>query len=212
MKTLTEFDGFSLRNALAKKQELTTLGKTAEELVPALGEALKVEGDRLNYLAAALEVVGTKTESLKRVVVYTAEEGKPAPKGTTEKDGKYYLVEYFFVPSAKKERRPGHDKGKGPRGKKRGRDGKRGRGPRRDPSQMQATDGGPANAGAPATGGDEQGENRRRRRRPPRGAPRAPKSSTPPNVKPNVVPNAQPSAAPAQAAQDTTTESQTQSS
>lgn len=134
MKTLTEFDGFSLRNAMTKKQELLASGKTPEELPQAMGEALKVEGDRLSFLLAALAVIEGRSDNLKRVVVYSVDEGKAAPKGTVEKDGKHFLAEYFFVPQAKKEqrrdgRRPRDGKG---RGKKRGgRDG-RNRGPRRE--------------------------------------------------------------------------------
>jgi hypothetical protein len=146
VKTLTEFDGFSLRNALAKKQELAASGKTADDLPQALGEALKVEGDRLTYLLAALEVIESKPENLKRVVVYNVDEGKQAPKGTIEKGGKHFLAEYFFIPSAKKERRTSAGPGKGSRGKKKGRGG-RGRGPRREGSQgnrgSQKTDGAP---------------------------------------------------------------------
>lgn len=169
MKTFTEFDGFSLKNATAKKAELVAAGKTAEELPQAMGEALKVEGDRLTYLLAALEVTEGRTDGLKRVVVYTVDEGKSAPKGAVQKGEKYFLAEYFYVPAPK--RAPGKDReergGRGGRGGK----GKRGRG--------KGGRGGKPGEARTEGGGGGRGRGPRRER-----APRPEKPSGPPNVKP----------------------------
>ena len=186
MKTLTEFDGFSLKNAHAKKQELVGAGKTAEELPQALGEALKVEGDRLTYLLSALELIEGKPEGIKRVVVYAVEEGKPAPKGTVQKGEKHFLAEYFFVPQAKRPDREGrHGRGGrdgGGKGKKRGR-GRGGRGGTRGeragrpgPEGLQAAEG--------TGGGSEAGRENKRRPRPNR-------AKRPPGALPNVKPVSQ---------------------
>src|SRR5689334_15778059 len=70
MKTLTEFPGMNLKNAAKARQDLITGGKTPEELGPALGEALKLEGERLTILMKALDLIQTRLEDLKRVVVY----------------------------------------------------------------------------------------------------------------------------------------------
>jgi hypothetical protein len=129
MKTLTEFPVMNLKNAIRTKQELVTSGKTAEELPQALGEVLKIEGDRLNWLINAVELVGTKQEDLKRVVVYGLNEGEKAPAHATQKGDQYYLVEYY--PSLNKNTGKGHPKSDHPgqenrKGKKRGRGGRRG--------------------------------------------------------------------------------------
>lgn len=192
MKTLTEFDGFSLRNAITKKKELLAAGKTAEELPQALGEALKVEGDRLTLLLAAVELTESKTDQLKRVVVYSVEEGKSAPKGTVEKDGKHFLTEFFFAPSSQKA--PRDEKGRGG-----GRDKKGGRGGKpRGGGQKREAGGGPGgpNRGAPS------GPGRGAPNAPGRGGPgggagggggrdrRPPRDGAKPNVsaKPHVLP------------------------
>lgn len=192
MKTLTEFDGFSLKNAHAKKAELVAAGKTAEELPQALGEALKVEGDRLTFLLAALEVTEGKAEGLKRVVVYTVDEGKSAPKGAMQKGEKYFLPEYFYTAAPKRPAGKGRDddrggrggkgkrgRGKGGRGGERGRDGKRGEA-RADGAPRE---GGEAGVGGGGGGGRGRGPRRER-------APRPDKPSGPPNVKPLATPKA----------------------
>src|SRR5437868_3151996 len=110
MKTLTEFTGPTLKNASKTKADLLAAGKTPEELPQAMGEALKIEGDKLKFLMAALETVGDKFNDLKRVVVSAG-----AAEGETEK----YHAEYF-APLASKNAKPergGRDGGKGGRGR-----------------------------------------------------------------------------------------------
>lgn len=204
MKTLTEFDGFRLKNALAKKAELSAAGKTPEELPAAMGEVLKLEGDKLTLFLAALEHAEKRAEGLKRIVVFTVEEGKKAPHGAVQVGDKWFLAEFFYTPAPKRESkhsdRDGGKRGRGKRGKGRGGRDRNARGPRPEGAPA-STNEGAAQAAGDSTG--EQGEKRRRRRRPPRG-PRAPGAGTgananasastgsKPNVKPNVVPNPTP--------------------
>ena len=184
MKTLTEFTAFGLKQAVQTQASLTQQGKTPEELPAAMGEAMKMEGDRLSYLMGALEVIsskgpkGPRTEDLKRVLVFSIAEGDKVPHGALvkEADGKKtgYMAEYY--PSLQKNSGPSRqtDKpGENFRGKK-GDRGKKGKGPRRqrgqlDPSRSHSE---PAPAGAQmASDQNSQGHGeirRPRRNRPPR--------------------------------------------
>jgi hypothetical protein len=150
MKTMTEFSSFALKTAVEAADALATSGKTPEELPAALGEQLKLEGDKLTWMVAAIDVARAKNKNLKRILVLVLNEGEAAPKGAEVKEGFVLLPETFpsaHAPAApqKDDRRDGKRGGK--RGDKRGgrdgkpgagRDGKPGggergaRGPRRD--------------------------------------------------------------------------------
>jgi hypothetical protein len=182
MKTLTEFDGFSIQRALNTKKELLAAGKTAEELPAAMGEALKLEGDKLTYFLNALELAETKPDGLKRVVVYAIEEGKSAPQGSVLKGDKHFRLEHFYTHQPKPAR-PERDARGGGKGKKDGdrkkRGGRGGGGGRRPDQSAGGKPGEPLVAGAPVKpgGGD----------RPPRVS-RPPREQAPKNDKPVVVP------------------------
>jgi hypothetical protein len=123
MKTLTEFTSQSLKAAAKTQQELTAAGKTAEELPAALSEALKVEGDKLTRLLAAVEVVGEKYNDLKRVLVLQGAEGEKPPTGGRLIGELYYVTEYYASSAPKRD--DSRDERGGGRG---GRDGRRGGG------------------------------------------------------------------------------------
>lgn len=174
MKTITEFSGNTLKTVLKTRQELLATGKTPEELTAALSEALKLEGEKLTLTLNAAEIVEKKSNNLKRVVVWTLQEGEKAPKGMLQKGDHYFVVEYF--PGAP-ERKPGRDRrdsrdrpGRGGKkgGGRKGRDGKRGE--KRD---FPAKDQSPALAAAGQTDGAATegvaGEKKRRHRWKPRG-------------------------------------------
>lgn len=131
MKTLTEFFGPALKTALKAKEDLVAAGKTAEELPAAIGEALKVEGDKLKHLLSALEAVGSKWGDLKRVVVLGLNEGEKAP-GQAQLIGEAYFVTEYYAPVGKPvAARGGRDDSRGGRGdKKRGGGKREGRGGR----------------------------------------------------------------------------------
>jgi hypothetical protein len=140
MKTLTEVAAPNLKNAAKVKQDLAAAGKTAEEMPQALGEALKLEGDKLNFLINAVDLVGDKQTDLKRVVVYALNEGETAPKGVQQKGEHYYMVEYYpsLNPPKAKGRGDQHEGRGGKRGGRGGRgdkDKKRGGGGRGGPRQ-----------------------------------------------------------------------------
>lgn len=159
MRTVTEFAALTIKNAAKTQQELTAAGKTAEELPAAMGEALKLEGDRLNHLLGALEVAGNRLDDLKRVLVIALNEGETAPSGAQQK-GEQWLIAEYFAPLVKKGAHPAEDRS-GKRGDKRGdRRGKRGpgRGGDKDrggrPPRGPRAEGGPKGAGPkPVTSG-----------------------------------------------------------
>jgi hypothetical protein len=155
MKTITEFSGFQLSAALKKFAELSTSGKTAEECAQEMGSLYKLEGDKLKYFLAALDVAKAKPNHLKRVLVFSLNEGEKAPAGAIEKEGTHYASEFFYVPEPKKnQKREGKHfggKGRGGKGRGKGRGGKGGgdrdrnergrapRGPRRDSKPSAAS-------------------------------------------------------------------------
>jgi len=149
MKTLTEFVAVTLRTAAKTRAELTSGGKTIEELPPAMGEALKLEGDKLNFMMNALEVVGDRSDDLKRVIVFTLVEGEKAPTHAKQMGEHYYLVEYYPSLHAKKPRADSRDeRGGGRDGKGKGRGDKRGGKPGGDRPEQSAA-GGPGGGRPP---------------------------------------------------------------
>jgi hypothetical protein len=200
MKTITEFSASTLKNALKTRQELVTAGKTPEELPAALAEALKLEGDKLNILLAAAEAVERKSDDLKRVVVWSLQEGEVAPKGLEKKGDHYFAIEYFPPMPGQQRGRHGQDKGRGDgkgRGDRKGKGGKRGErggrgGPRRDGQR-------PEGAQAGAAGDRENKPGRNFRPRGPRrdGASAGPVAQGPKGViTPKITPNIMPAATP----------------
>jgi hypothetical protein len=144
MKTVTEFSGFWLRDALAKTKEIETNlaseGKTAEELAAAKNETLasylteryKLEGDRLALFLQALAVAGAKpkeSENLKRVVVYGVTEGEKIPSHLRMEGAHAFGPEYLPpVRGSKPQDRRGGDRPGKPgdkKGKRRGGKGRR---------------------------------------------------------------------------------------
>ena len=177
MKTLTEFFGMNLKQAAQTRKELIVSGKTPEELTGALGEALKMEGDRLNHLIHALDAVGTRVQDLKRVVVFTLNEGEKAPQKAVQKGEHYYLVEYYPTLERAQPRGPSDRFEKGDKkGRKNQRRGRRGdRTDQRKPDSLAS--------GSDPKGEGAEGEEKRRRRprRFPKRAPH-PQASTQPTT------------------------------
>jgi hypothetical protein len=196
MKTITEFAAITLKNAAKTKQELTTAGKTAEELPAAMGEALKLEGDKLIFLLGALEAVGEKTNELKRVVVLALNEGEKAPTGVKQIGEKYFSIEFYQSmqkPRADEGRDGGRgDKRGGKRGDKRGAGGGgRGDGKRGEGRPGGDRGGAPGERGASAGPGGDRGPGGAPGGRGPR-APRPQGAGGPPNIKPVIKPNVTP--------------------
>ncbi|OQW50364.1 MAG: hypothetical protein A4S09_00800 [Proteobacteria bacterium SG_bin7] len=126
MKSITEFPAFTLRAALATKTQLTSEGKSAEEITAAMGTTYKLEGDRLKHFMNALDVANNNADGLKRVLVMSLAEGEAAPAKATKVEEAYYVPDIFvaFVP------KPPQQKGRGGRGKGGDRGGKGDRKPK----------------------------------------------------------------------------------
>ena len=92
---------------------------TAEPAAPVvdtaalMGEAFKMEGEKLGFFMNALEIAKRRPQHIKRIIVMSLNEGEKAPADTIEKDGKVYLMEHFFVPEAQKHLKKGKTFGKG---------------------------------------------------------------------------------------------------
>lgn len=123
MKSVTEFPNFQLNQALKTKTDLTAAGKTPEEVQAGLGEAYKLEGDRLKHFCNAIDVAGANPDKLKRVIVITLAEGEKAPNKATQVEEHYYVPDFYVEakPAAAKD-------AKGGRGGRGGRGGPGGRG------------------------------------------------------------------------------------
>ncbi|NDD91046.1 hypothetical protein EBZ37_03050 [bacterium] len=191
MKTLTEFSAFNLRDANQKAKEISDAlkaeGKPAEEADQAkketlnayLAEKYKLEGDKLNLFLAALEIAQAKPneiENLKRIVVYTLNEGEKVPGTLIQRESHAFGAEYLrsLRPQRQDRRSAGskHAKGKG-----------KGRGKRRGDLKGKRPDGGNERRGANATPGETkprpEGGRDQRRDRKGRG-PRPPRKDLPP--------------------------------
>lgn len=118
MKSVTEFAGYTLTQALAAQKAFAAEGKTPEEVQAALGEKYKFEGDKLKYFIAALDVASKETNPLKRVIVTSLNEGEIAPAKSTKIEEMCYVTELLITtkaaPAEKSDNR--NNKGRGGRG------------------------------------------------------------------------------------------------
>lgn len=125
MKTLTEFSAANLRAAQKTISDThaseAAQGKTPEELTALVSEALKCEGDKFKHLSQALEMLKSRGDGLKRVLVMTVGEGEKAPQGAVAVEAFHYLAEYFPQAASASRGRDSYDRD--PRGR---RDGRRG--------------------------------------------------------------------------------------
>ncbi len=138
MKTITEFAGTTLKNALNVVEILTKESKTPEEIAAQLTQIFKAEGDKLKHLQAAMDVSKGRQEGLKRVVVLTLDEKDKAPQNAEKREENHYLCEFFpGDPNSQRRRGAGRDGfdgrdgrggGRGDGVRRGGRDGKRGAG------------------------------------------------------------------------------------
>jgi len=124
MKTLTEFSGFTLKEALAKKSALIAEGKSEEEVLAAIHEQLKLDEAKAGFYKNVVDMTSSRIDRVKRVVVaLKATETEKVPEAYMEREGHFYLVEYF--PTADSRARMGASDrddrgGRGGRGNDRG--------------------------------------------------------------------------------------------
>src|SRR4051812_3351298 len=96
MKTLTEFSGFVLKDALSKKAALIAEGKTEEEAQAAINEILKLDETKTPFYKNAIDMTSSRLDRVKRVVVaLKATETEKVPESFVEREGHFYLLEYF---------------------------------------------------------------------------------------------------------------------
>jgi hypothetical protein len=119
MKTITEFSGFTLKEAIAKKAALITEGKSDEEAQTTINEQLKLDEAKSPFYKNAVDMTNSRLDRVKRVVVaLKSSETEKVPEAFAERDGHFYLVEFF--PSAD-SRGPSRDSGRDDFGGGRGR-------------------------------------------------------------------------------------------
>ena len=105
MKTITEFSGFVLKEAMAKKAALITEGKTEEEALAVIHEQLKLDETKAPFYKNAVDMTSSRIATVKRVVVaLRGTETEKVPEAFAEREGHFYLVEYFPQAGA----RPSH--------------------------------------------------------------------------------------------------------
>lgn len=100
MKSVTEFPAFKLFQGLKSKTDLTTAGKTPEEIMQTLGESFKLEGDKLKHFSNAIDLASQNQDKLGRVLVMSLSEGENIPPKAVKVD------EHYYVPEFQKEIRP----------------------------------------------------------------------------------------------------------
>lgn len=132
MKAITEFSVFTLTKALQVKTALLADGKTPEEIQENLGQNLKMEGDKLNYLVQSLDVANENMTHLKRILVLKLDEGDKAPPKAVAGTEVHFVPEFFAtgpaIAAATSSKGGGN---RGGRGNQRG--GKGGGGPKGSP-------------------------------------------------------------------------------
>jgi hypothetical protein len=187
MKTLTELQPARLKLVADKRTELTTAGKTAEELPAALAEATQIEAEKLVHFTNANELLAGRTQGLKRVVALQLTEGEKAPKDSRPFGEFHYVIEYFPSAPQRPVREERDSRGGGRDGKRGGkRDGKRGdrgngRGPRPVRENSGSLQGEATLGGAPAQTDSAQtpGAGDRPARPPRQRRPRTPRAERP---------------------------------
>jgi hypothetical protein len=129
MKTITEFSGFTLKDAINKKAAMIAEGKSEDEAQTAINELLKLlDETKVAFYKNAVDMSKSRIDQVKRVVVAVkSTDAEKVPEAFSEREGNFYLVEFFSqsVPAGR-----GHQDERDDRGGRhsRGRDGGRGRG------------------------------------------------------------------------------------
>jgi hypothetical protein len=100
MKSVTEFPVFKLVQVIKTKADLVAAGKTPEEVQQAVGEAYKMEGDKLKHFINAADVASQNMDKLFRVLVVTLAEGETIPAKAAK------MEEHYYVPEFQKEAKP----------------------------------------------------------------------------------------------------------
>lgn len=113
MKSVSEFQIFTLNQGIKSKAVLTAESKTPEEIESSLGASFKLEGDKIKYFINAIDVAEKNLQNLKRVRILSLNEDEKAPHKAVKVEELYYVPEFYveIKPVVKDEH-----KGKGGRG------------------------------------------------------------------------------------------------
>jgi hypothetical protein len=126
MKTITEFSGFTLKDALSKKSALIAEGKSEDEAQVAINEQLKLlDETKVTFFKNAVDMCKSRLDQVKRIVVAVkSSDTEKVPEMFSEREGNFYLIEYFPQndSSARGGKREGRDFKGGDRGRGRGHD------------------------------------------------------------------------------------------
>ncbi len=127
MKTITEFSGFVLKDMMAKKASLLTEGKTEEEAQVAINEQLKLDETKGVLYKNVVDMTSSRADRVKRVVVAVkATETEKVPEAYMEREGHFYLIEYFPSADSRQPMRSSPSDDRGGRGGRGGSGGGRG--------------------------------------------------------------------------------------
>ncbi len=127
MKTITEFSGFTLKDVVAKKAALLAEGKPEEEAQAAINEQLKLDETKSSLYKNVVDMTSSRMDRVKRVVVAVrSTETEKVPESYMEREGHFYLIEYFPDPNARAPSRSSCGDDRGGRGGRGGRDNGRG--------------------------------------------------------------------------------------
>ena len=117
MKTITEFSGFVLKDVVAKKAALLTEGKTEEEAQAAINEQLKLDETKSSLYKNVVDMTSSRMDRVKRVVVAVrATETEKVPESYMEREGHFYLIEYFPDANSRAPSRSSYSDDRGGRG------------------------------------------------------------------------------------------------
>lgn len=100
MKSVTEFWNHTLAKGITAKNALTAEGKTPEEIQTSLGETFKLEGDKLKYFVAAIDVAIQNADKLSRVLVVSLADGENAPPKAVKVEEMHFVPEFQAAPRA----------------------------------------------------------------------------------------------------------------
>lgn len=100
MKSITEFNSHKLVKGIHAKTALAAEGKTPEEIQQSLGEAFKLEGDKLKFFFNALDIASQNIEKLARILVVKLNEGESAPPKAVLIEEHHYLPDFLVETAA----------------------------------------------------------------------------------------------------------------
>ena len=87
---------------MAKKTALLAEGKTDEEVQLAINELLKLDETKVPFYKNAIDMTSSRLDRVKRVVIAVkATETEKVPEAFVEREGHFYLLEYFPAADAR---------------------------------------------------------------------------------------------------------------